>query len=80
MLDFLREQYRHCKPILDLGEEGLVIEAAGLSTLLPNREPDPGIVTPGSGAAGHIARAVSAFVTALAKHRHFERERDRDDG
>ena len=67
-LEFLKDQYRHCKPMLVLGDSTLVLEAAGIPPHLPNGEADPGIVLSGASPA--------AFLQALGRHRHYEREMD----
>ncbi len=66
-LEFLKDQYRHCKPILVFGEGVQLLEAAGI----PAGEPDTGLI-----AATDPDAASDAFVAALAKHRHFDRETD----
>ena len=71
VLEFMKDQYRHCKPILAAGASLAVLQAAGLPDALPDGKPDPGLVT---GAAGDAI--VDRFLAALAKHRHFERETD----
>jgi catalase len=48
-----------------------VLRAAGIPDALPDGRPDPGLLT---GEAGEAI--VATFLTALAKHRHFERETD----
>jgi catalase len=68
-LEFLKDQYRHCKPILVLGAGRDLLDKAGIPTTLPGGDPDPGLVL---GARG----AVSAFLKAMAAHRHFDRETD----
>jgi catalase len=72
-VEFVRDQYRHCKTLLSLGGMS-ALEQAGLPTTLPDGSADPGLVdaTRGGG-AGDAARA---FIAALAKHRHFARETD----
>jgi catalase len=70
-LEFLKDQYRHCKPILAAGAAARVLRAAGIPDALPDGGPDPGLIV---GAAGEAI--VATFLTALAKHRHFERETD----
>jgi catalase len=72
-IDFLKEQYRHCKPILLLGEAGALLERAGIEATLPSGKPDPGVLLFDGGAGG---AALEAFVAALTKHRIFERETD----
>jgi putative intracellular protease/amidase len=44
VLEFLRDQYRHDKPLLVLGAGRQLVAAAGLPIALPNGEPDPGLV------------------------------------
>jgi catalase len=72
-IEFVKDQYRHCKPILVLGRGAALLEAAGIAEALPGGAPDPGLVLAPSGAA---AAALPAFIQAIAKHRHFERETD----
>ena len=70
VLEFLKDQYRHCKPILVLGTASALLDKAGIPATLPSGDADPGllIVRGGGGAA--------AFVAAVAAHRHFARETD----
>ncbi|MEO5821379.1 MAG: catalase, partial [Vicinamibacteraceae bacterium] len=70
-LEFLKDQYRHCKPILAAGAAASLLRAAGIPDALPDGKPDPGLLV---GAAGEAI--VDKFLAALAKHRHFERETD----
>lgn len=73
-LDFVREQYRHCKPILVVGEDGKrFLEKAKVPTTLPTGESDPSIV----GLRGEaIEKILQAFKTALSTHRAYARETD----
>ena len=68
VLEFLKDQYRHCKPILVLGAATQVLERAGVPASLPSGKADPGLIVGDNGAA------IDAFVNAVAKHRHYERE------
>jgi len=70
-LKFIKDQYRHCKPILALGESDGLLEACGIDTTLPSGNADPGVLV-GSDAAS----VTNDFVAAIAKHRHFARETD----
>jgi catalase len=70
-LEFVKDQYRHCKPILVLDGAAL-LKKAGIPSTLPSGQPDPGLVF-GDGANASV---VDAFVSALEKHRHFDREAD----
>jgi catalase len=72
-LEFVKDQYRHCKPILVLGAAGALIEKAGISWTLPSGEDDRGLLQFDTDDA---ERALPAFVEVLAKHRVFEREVD----
>jgi len=72
-LDFLRLQYRHCKPMLAVGAGKGLLDQAGVPTSLPDGKPDPAIfVVP----SGDVVKAVAAFKKALAAHRAFARETD----
>ncbi|MEP6546327.1 MAG: catalase [Gammaproteobacteria bacterium] len=72
-LEFLKDQYRHCKTILALGASSSLLERAGISTALPSGTKDPGILL--SAAKGEEMDA-KVFVEAVAKHRHAARDRD----
>ncbi len=72
-LEGLKDQYRHCKTILALGDARRLIDAAGLPTELPDGTPDPGLLLMDSGDAD---AALEAFVEAVAMHRHWDRETD----
>ena len=79
-VEFLKDQYRHCKPILALGEATALFEAAGIPARLPDGQADPGLfmAAPKSGDAALKADpdTVTAFVAALGAHRAFARELD----
>jgi catalase len=70
-LEFIKDQYRHCKPILALGRGEELLAAAGIPKSLPNGKADPGLLR-ADGARGAAAK----FKAAIAKHRHFERFSD----
>jgi catalase len=71
--EFVKEQYRHCKPILVLGAGQDLVENAGVPLTLANGDPDPGLL---QFPAEDIELALEQFVAAIAKHRHFAREMD----
>jgi len=96
-VEFVREQYRHCKTLLVLGDSAQLLAAAGVSWAQADVDSDPGLVgvdVPAAAAAdaddgelegapldgvpsaAAVGRATQAFLIALGKHRHFERERD----
>jgi len=70
-LEFIKDQYRHCKPILAVGVSAQLLAACGIETALPNGQADPGVI-----ATSDVGAASDAFITAIAKHRHFARETD----
>ncbi len=71
VMDFIANQHRHGKTILALGAAKALLEKAGAAAKLANGAADPGIVMAPSAKA---ANAAAAFISALGKHRHPERE------
>jgi catalase len=71
-LEFIKDQYRHCKSILALGEGEQLLKACGIPRALPNGKPDPGLIIQ----AADSRTASDAFVAAIGRHRHFARETD----
>ena len=67
-LEFIKDQYRHCKPLLAWGDGAELLDACGIAT----DEPDPGLIV----APADAPDAADRFVAAIAKHRHFVRETD----
>jgi catalase len=70
-LEFIKDQYRHCKPILAVGASDQLLTACGIETVLPNGQADPGVI-----ATSDASDATDGFIAAIAKHRHFARETD----
>jgi catalase len=71
--EFLKDQYRHAKPILALGAGGDLLEGAGVPGALPSGEPDPGLLIEPKAPAGKV---LPTFIKAIARHRHYERAMD----
>jgi catalase len=71
--EFIKDAYRHCKPILGVGAGSTLLDACGASENTTDGEPDPGILLFEEGQA---AEALREFVAAIARHRHFTREVD----
>jgi catalase len=71
-LDFVKDQYRHCKTILAIGASSALLDKAGIEPQLPSGGDDPGVLRAASGDAVDA----EAFIAAMAKHRHFVRETD----
>jgi catalase len=72
VLEFVKDQYRHCKPLLVLGAGASLLEKAGIPPTLASGKPDPGLILSGSSDPA----VADTFIKALAKHRHYERESD----
>jgi len=80
-LHFVNEAFKHCKPIAATGEGVEVLEASsirGVSLADSNSAGavvDRGVVTARAG-GGMAKEAASAFLEAIARHRHWDREKD----
>jgi catalase len=61
-LEFIKDQYRHCKPILMLGSGRTVVESAG--------------VLVGKGEDWALVTDVPAFIQAVGRHRNWDRAMD----
>ena len=72
VLEFVKDQYRHCKPILAIGSATGLLQKAGVPETLVSGQADPGLLL----MEGDDATGIAAFIAAIAKHRHFERETD----
>jgi len=70
-LEFIKDQYRHCKPILIVGASRMLLDAAGIPANLADDKQDTGLIFAADAGAG-----AGDFVAAIAKHRHFTRETD----
>ncbi|MCY7315247.1 MAG: catalase [Rubrivivax sp.] len=75
VLDFIKEQYRHGKPILAHSEGAQqVLSAAGIPLQLSGDRPDPGLIlgrAEGKDGGGNV---LAEFIAALGRPRAFERE------
>lgn len=73
--EFIKDQFRHCKPMLVLGASRELLTHAGVPLAM-----DKSLVQGGTGLIiaeeGQEAAAIEAFLEAMAKHRHFGREMD----
>ncbi len=72
-MDFIRDQYRHGKAILVLGASKKLLAKAGVPEKLGNGKDDPGLIF---ASADSAEKAGTAFIKAIARHRHPERETD----
>jgi catalase len=72
-VEFVKDQYRHCKTILALGDSSKILTKAGIPLSLPSGAADPGLLIEGQ--EGSEATA-GAFIAAIGRHRHVERDQD----
>jgi catalase len=72
-LDFVKDQYRHCKTLLILGSSSQLLEKAGIPFTLPTGEPDPGLLIE---LQDDSLASPAAFIQAIGKHRHPARDQD----
>jgi catalase len=72
-LEFVKDQYRHCKTILALGDSSRILGKAGIPLTLSSGDADPGLLVEGQ--KGTNANPQS-FIAAVGRHRHAERDRD----
>jgi catalase len=70
-LDFVRLQYRHCKPILVVGKGTLLLATARIPAQLPDGTADPGLI---GTEPSDLPDALVAFKQALANGRAWVRE------
>lgn len=72
-VDFVRQQYRHCKPIYAIGNGRLLLAEANILPTLPDGTRDPAIIIDQQELH---AKSLTQFKNALAGHRSFAREKD----
>lgn len=70
-LEFVGLMHRHGKTVLALGAASRLFERLGVAARLPSGEADPGVLL---SRQDHGASAAEALISALARHRHPERE------
>jgi catalase len=70
-MEFIKDQFRHCKTILSLGASHLLLAKAGLPA--SHAQGGTGLVFADASSAG---TAVAEFIAGVARHRHFGREMD----
>ncbi|MHA4867647.1 catalase [Duganella sp. PWIR1] len=71
--DFVRLQFRHCKPILAVGAGKDLLSAAGVPTTMKDGSADSALWCVEASA---VDGALAEFKQALASHRDFQRETD----
>ncbi|MDB5875202.1 MAG: katE [Ramlibacter sp.] len=74
-MEFIKDQFRHCKTILAFGASRQLLAKAGLPASMDKSQAQGGtglIVAE----AADARRAIAEFIGAMGKHRHFGREMD----
>jgi catalase len=66
-VEFLKDQFRHCKTILVMQRSTAMLDKAGIS----QHKEDEGLIVAKTG-----DNPAKSFIAALAKHRHFMRDQD----
>jgi catalase len=69
--EFIAAIHRHCKTLLAIGDAQALLESLAIPAALPSGAADEGVLT----MAQLSDEGVGAFVDAVARHRHMERER-----
>lgn len=72
-IEFVKDQYRHCKPILALGTGAQLLEKSDIPPFQGTTVADAGLL---QFASNDIDKAIAAFMAAIGKHRFFERQTD----
>src|SRR5450830_275851 len=72
-VEFIKDQYRHCKPIMVLDEGATMLDRAELPAVLPTGDPDFSLI---HAASGQLDEALAQFIQALAGPRELGRETD----
>ena len=73
-MEFIKEQYRHCKTILVFGASSRLLEKAGVPTTLADGTPNAGLILVPPG--GSMADVAATFIKGMAMHRLVLREID----
>jgi catalase len=71
-MEFVVNQYRHCKSILAFGASRMLLDKADISATMPNGDPDAGLLM----TKANDRNAAKKFMRAMEQHRHRERESD----
>ncbi|MBW8683636.1 catalase [Chitinophaga rhizophila] len=74
---FLNEAYRHCKAIAAHAEGKQVLEATYFANKLPEDDSEESALMEGVVVQNDIDRLSQIFITAIAQHRFWEREKPR---
>jgi catalase len=70
-VEFVKDQFRHCKTILALGAGEQLLAAANIPAERAKDGGDPGLLR-----MANAGDAAPKFIAAVARHRHFVRQTD----
>jgi catalase len=73
-MEFVKDQYRHCKAMLVLGDSAQLLEKAGVPRALPSGEEDTALIV--SQSIDDLDDSLERFIAAIAQHRNFARDGD----
>jgi catalase len=72
--EFVKNQYRHGKTIMAVGASIGMLGMFDIPGVLPGGDVDPGLISVSGN--DELAAATLAFIAAVGKHKHTERDRD----
>ncbi len=73
-IEFLRDQYRHCKPIMVSGSAKTLLAKAGIELALADGGEDPGLIISDASKDGTVLKSIEKFMMAVGKPRDHSRE------
>jgi catalase len=75
-IEFLRDQYRHCKPIMVSNAAKVLLDKAGIQLELPDGTIDPGLIISDEYDNDTALKSIEQFIMAVGKPRDHSRETD----
>ncbi len=72
-MEFIKDQYRHCKTLMAFGASQALLTEAGIPMTLPDGSEDPGLILAD---ASDATAAAADFIAAVALPRHAARDSD----
>ena len=75
-VEFVKDQYRHCKTMLVLGAESALVDAGDAAGALPDGSDDPGLVMARSGDAARAPSSPPSRAIATTSARPIRRGSD----
>lgn len=72
-MEFIKDQYRHCKTILALGLSKALLDKAGIPATLPSGQPDEALI---QAPPSQVSQVLETFMASVARHRYTPRDSD----